>query len=154
MTSEPKDMGYYNNFVQLPSVRRSIHVGNRPYNDGSMVEKFMREDMYKSVAPLVVDILDARENYNVLFYNGQLDIIVASPLTENFLCKLSWHGQENWENATRKIWRVGNEVAGYAKVEDNLTFLIVRNAGHIVPYDQPKNSFDLITRFTAGKAFA
>jgi carboxypeptidase C (cathepsin A) len=29
----------------------------------------------------------------------------------------------------------------------------VRNAGHMVPYDQPKWSFDLINRFTSGKPF-
>lgn len=154
MSSEPKDMGYYGPFVQLPSVRRSIHVGNKSYNDGSIVEKYMREDMYKSVVPLIVDILDAPEHYRVLFYNGQLDIIVAGVLTESFLHKLRWHGKDSWENAPRKIWRVGNEIAGYVKHEDNLTYLLVRNAGHIVPYDQPKNSFDLINRFTAGKSFA
>lgn len=147
-------MGYYNAFVQQPHVRRSIHVGNKTYNDGSTVEKFMREDMYKSVSPLIIDILDAKEGYKVLFYNGQLDIIVANVLTENFLHKLSWHGQTSWENADRKIWRVGNEIAGYVKAEDNLSYLLVRNAGHIVPYDQPKYAFDLINRFTAGKPFA
>ena len=48
---------------------------------------------------------------------------------------------------------VGTSLAGYSKTSGNFTQLLVRNAGHMVPYDQPKWSFDLINRFTSGKPF-
>ncbi|CAG0910259.1 unnamed protein product, partial [Cyprideis torosa] len=48
-------------------------------------------DVMNSVAHKVKTILDA--NYKVLFYSGQLDIIVAYPLTLNFLKNLEWSGQ-------------------------------------------------------------
>lgn len=154
IASNPPDMNYYSSFVQQESVRRSIHVGNKTYNDGSLVEKYMSEDMYQSVANLIVNILDAKENYSVLIYSGQLDVIVANILTTRFLEKLRWHGSAAWKDADKKIWRVGNDLAGYTKVVDNLNFVLVRNAGHMIPYDQPKWAFDLINRFTAGKPFA
>ena len=48
---------------------------------------------------------------------------------------------------------VGGDLAGYAKTVGNFTAVLVRNAGHMVPYDQPKWAFDLINRFTSGKSF-
>lgn len=51
------------------------------------------------------------------------------------------------------IRHVGNDLAGYSKQVGNFTQVLVRNAGHMVPYDQPKWAFDLITRFTKGKPF-
>jgi len=152
---EPKEDSYYATFVQLPHVRRSLHVGNQNFSDlGSKVEMFLREDMYHSEAHLVVDLLDAKEKYQVMFYSGQLDIIVANILTENFLKTMKWHGSAQWPNAARKIWRVGGDVAGYATVLDNLSYVLVRKAGHMVPADQPKWAFDMINRFTYKKPFA
>lgn len=34
-----------------------------------------------------------------------------------------------------------------------LTQVVVRSAGHIVPYDQPRAALDMITRFIIGKSF-
>ncbi|ODM90366.1 Venom serine carboxypeptidase [Orchesella cincta] len=152
---EPVEFGYYATFVQLAATRKSIHVGNRNFSDlGSKVEMFLRDDMYRSVSNLVVDLLDAKENYKVLFYSGQLDIIVANILTENFLNNLNWHGSSKWLDAERNVWKVGGNVAGYAKVLDNMSYVLVRGAGHMVPSDKPKWAFDLINRFTYGKPYA
>ena len=49
--------------------------------------------------------------------------------------------------------RVGKELAGYSKKVGNLVQVLVRNAGHMVPYDQPRWAFDMINRFTSGKDF-
>ena len=48
-------------------------------------------------------------------YNGQLDIIVGVPLTENFLRQLKWSGQADFLKAEKKIWMVDNDVAGYVR---------------------------------------
>ena len=48
---------------------------------------------------------------------------------------------------------MAGELAGYAKQVGNLTVAMVRNAGHMVPHDQPLWAFDLINRFTSGKKF-
>jgi len=33
----PAEFDYYNKYLALSSVRKSIHVGNKTFNDGSMV---------------------------------------------------------------------------------------------------------------------
>ena len=156
LSVQPPDMQYYSEFVQLDYVRRSIHVGNLSYSDENLkgkVELYLQPDIYKSVKPWIEILLNATESYDVLMYSGQLDIIVAYTLTDNFIRNLNWKGATEFAFAPRKIWRVGQQIAGYSKTVGSFTQLFVRNAGHIVPYDQPVWSFDMISRLTSGKSF-
>jgi vitellogenic carboxypeptidase-like protein len=43
-----------------------------------------------------------------------------------------------YRNATRLLWRLGGEVAGFYKSYGPLAQLVVRNAGHMVPHDRPE----------------
>lgn len=149
-----KDNGfdYVSNFIQQDFVREAIHVGNMTFHVvAENVEKYLEADVMKSVAPLIEVLL---ENYRVLVYNGQLDIIVAYPLTLEFLKHLEWSGAEEYKTARRDIWKIKNQVAGYSKKVRNLDEVLVRNAGHMVPSDQPLFAFDLISRFVFGKSLA
>ncbi|XP_030040166.2 venom serine carboxypeptidase [Manduca sexta] len=136
--------------LQKSSFRKGIHVGDLPFHNGSIVETHLKQDVMKSVAPLVSELLD---HYYIVVYSGQLDIIVAYPLTLNYLRHLNFTGAEEYRSAKRYIWKVDNEVAGYVKQGGKLVEIMVRNAGHMVPGDQPKWALDLITRFTHEKTF-
>lgn len=51
-------------------------------------------------------------------YSGQLDVIVAAPLTERFLLTVNWTGAADYKTAPRFHWRVqpsDTEVAGYVR---------------------------------------
>ncbi|XP_046585302.1 probable serine carboxypeptidase CPVL isoform X4 [Haliotis rubra] len=90
----------------------------------------------------------------VLIYNGQLDIIIAVPLTEAWLQTVPWKGLEEYKKAPKLIWKVNpndTEVAGYVRQVGNFYQVIVRGAGHILPYDQPVRGFDMIQRFIEGR---
>ncbi|RWS24971.1 putative serine carboxypeptidase CPVL-like protein, partial [Leptotrombidium deliense] len=55
--------------------------------------------------------------------------------------------------ADRKIWKVDEsdkEVAGYVRKVHNFYQVIVRNAGHMVPADQPRVAFAMINSFVDG----
>nr|CAD7260612.1 unnamed protein product [Timema shepardi] len=137
-------------YVQLEKVRRAIHVGNSTYNNGNMVELHLKDDVLQSVKPWIEELL---ESHRIVVYNGQLDIIVAYPLTVSYLQALNWSAAASYKTAPRYKWHVGNELAGFVKHAGHLTEVLVRNAGHMVPGDQPKWALDLITRFTSEKAF-
>lgn len=141
----------FSKWVQRADVRKAIHVGNYSFGvEAKKVEEQLKEDIAQSAAFFVSDLL---QHYKVLIYSGQLDIIVAYPLTENFLQNLNWTGANEYKTAERKIWWVEKELAGYSKTVGNLTEVMVRKAGHMVPLDQPKHAFDMISRFTHGKPF-
>ncbi|XP_031827674.1 venom serine carboxypeptidase [Nomia melanderi] len=148
---DPSKADYMSEWLQKPESRKAIHVGNCSFNvEAKTVEEHLKGDVMQSLAILITDLT---KHYKVLIYNGQLDIIVAYPLTENYLRNLDWSGAEKYKTAKRKQWWVGKELAGYTKTVDNLTEVLVRNAGHMVPSDQPLWAFDLITRFTHNKNF-
>lgn len=150
MSEEPKDMDYWGDYINKATVRRAIHVGNLTFNDGSKVEEMLLEDIMKSVKPWIQEIMD---NYKVMIYNGQLDVIIAYTLTENFLNSLEWKNAKEYKESPRYIWKVDGQVAGYVREVPNFVQVLVRNAGHMVPYDQPKWAYDMITRFTMEKSF-
>ncbi|VVC91931.1 unnamed protein product [Leptidea sinapis] len=142
------DMSILIDLLNNDKVRSSVHVGRLPFNSGKDVQINLAEDILQSVAPYISTLLNF---YRMLFYNGQLDIIVAYPLTENFLRNLNFSSNYEYKLALRKIWRVEGEIAGYYKKAGNLTEVLVRNAGHMVPHDQPKWAMDLMTMFIENK---
>lgn len=144
------DDSSYETFIQTADVRKAIHVGNLSYSSTD-VEDNLRNDVMQSIAPWVAELLSA---YRVLFFNGQLDIIVAYPLTVNFLKHLNFTSAEEYSTAARNVWYVDNEVAGYVKVAGNLTEVLVRAAGHMVPSDQPKWAYDLVYNFVRNISLA
>ncbi|XP_069356691.1 venom serine carboxypeptidase-like [Maniola hyperantus] len=142
--TEP-DMEFYVELLNNDRIRRSIHVGGLAfYSFNYTVYNYLWNDMAKSVAS---DISELLSHYRLLFYNGQLDIIVAYPLTVSFLRNLNFSSATEYKTAARHIWRVDDEIAGYVKKAGNLTEVLVRNASHMVPHDQPKWALDMITRF-------
>uniref|UniRef100_A0A671UUI7 Probable serine carboxypeptidase CPVL n=1 Tax=Sparus aurata TaxID=8175 RepID=A0A671UUI7_SPAAU len=153
MCQEPEDQEYFSQFVTLPSVRRAIHVGNLTFHSGSEVEKHLVQDVMKSIKPWLGVLMD---NYRVLIYSGQLDVIVAAPLTERFLPTVNWTGAAEYKKAPRFHWKVqpgDTEVAGYVRQVGNFCQVIIRGGGHILPYDQPARSFDMIDRFLSTRGW-
>lgn len=144
-SSQPPE-GDESAFVNKPEVREAIHVGSSVFHSGSDVELALMEDVMQSVAPWLAILLD---NYRILIFNGQLDIIVAYPLTISYLQKLEWSAANEYRTAPRDKWYVGSELAGYVKKAGNLTEVLVRNAGHMVPQNQPRWALDLLSRFFA-----
>ena len=58
----------------------------------------------------------------VMIYNGQLDIIIAVPLTEAWLQTVQWKGLPEYKNASRFVWKINpsdTEVAGWVRQVQN-----------------------------------
>ncbi|XP_077563809.1 venom serine carboxypeptidase-like [Haemaphysalis longicornis] len=151
----PKDFRTYNHFVTMPAVRRAIHVGQRIFSTTlyAVLSHFF-EDFMRSAVPELTIVLD--NGYRVLVYSGPLDIAVPTTNTVNFLSKMSWSGAGRWARAPQNQWHSadGQTLYGYKKSVDNLHFVVVRNSGHLVPYDTPQAAFSLITAFVdASKPF-
>jgi len=67
---------------------------------------------------------------------------------------MQWKNYLKWYQAQRIQWRVGTQLAGYAKNFANFTTVVVRNAGHEVPFYQPKHALDMLNRFLNNKSFS
>ncbi|KAJ4443403.1 hypothetical protein ANN_05071 [Periplaneta americana] len=145
------DMFYnLNEFMQQIEVRKAIHVGNTNFSiiNNIVYDVLAPNDWATSVRPWLEELID---NYRVLYYSGQLDIIVAYVLSVNMYNKLEFSKATEYREAKRLLWNVNGRLAGFMKTGGNFTEVLVRNAGHMVPQDQPEWAFDLINRFTRNK---
>lgn len=148
----------WTNYLNYSTVRTALHVGNQLMNYGPKVYIHLEDDIPRSVSPWLSALLDDGR-YRVLLYSGQFDLVVPYSGTVKMARSLRWSGARRFKNATRTIWRVRGskegttDVAGYATSFGPLTMLLVRNAGHMVPIDQPERAYEMIVRFTSGKSF-
>ncbi|XP_055935766.1 probable serine carboxypeptidase CPVL [Argiope bruennichi] len=152
-TKEPEDFNYYKSFINLPQVRKAIHVGNLTFQNGEKAQKNLLLDIMQSVKPEVTVLMN---HYKVLFYSGQMDLIIPYPLTVNFLHSVQWKSADAYKNAERAIWKLDDgtsRIAGYVHNVGDFYEVLVRDSGHVVPYDQPKVALDLITRFIRGISY-
>lgn len=113
-----------------------------PGNDN--IYTAFRKDVTRSVANDVTFILN---QIKVLIYNGQNDVVVNTPGVLQYLNSLQWSNLWQWKRAEKKVWTVGKEVVGWSKVGGNLWFVLVNGAGHMVPTDQPRNSYIMMGHF-------
>jgi vitellogenic carboxypeptidase-like protein len=143
----------FDQYLNLNTTRSKIHVGSVPYASGnSTVEAYLINDWMKSVAPILPPLL---ENYKVMIYNGQLDIILGPPLTEKFLRNIPWSGQKGYQRAHKQIWKLDSGlVAGYVRSVKKFYQVVIRFAGHLAPSDAPQASLNMIENFVFNKPFS
>lgn len=145
ISEEPQDQRFYKTYVNLPTTRKALHVGNKPFNDDSeQVKEHLLADICQSSKSQLITLM---ENYKVLLYSGQLDISVPTSLTTDMIKTLNWKDAKSYFQSKKLIWKVDDQVAGYLKKYNQFYFLVVRNAGHILPYDQPKIGLEMISQF-------
>jgi len=115
---------------------------------------YLDNDEPVNVVPYVADLLDA--DIPVLVYNGDRDMTTGGTGSELLLNGMDWKGKDGWLDATRGVWmaedKKGGE-GGWAKEHLALTFVIVYNSGHMVPYNQPVAAMDLLRRFLTNETF-
>jgi vitellogenic carboxypeptidase-like protein len=147
-TDESPSILNYVPFITNVDRRRQIHVGNLTFHDDNKVEMMLMNDIFQSIPSEQLTALF--NNYKILIYNGLLDIICAESLTLNWIADLQWSHSNEYKNASRQIWKVNStddQVAGYFKIVNKFMLASIRNAGHMVPTDQPRAMLDLLKRF-------
>lgn len=145
------DLQYIDDYLNLPEVRAKL---------GVEVEKFescnfdinrnflLAGDWMKPYYKAVIDLLEA--DVPVLIYAGDKDFICNWLGNQAFTDRLPWSGHEKFEAAPVRDWKVGKTHAGEVKNYKHFTFLRVFEAGHMVPYNQPENALDMVTRWVSG----
>ncbi|ORY99016.1 Alpha/Beta hydrolase protein [Syncephalastrum racemosum] len=90
----------------------------------------------------------------VLLYVGDQDWICNWYGNKAWALEMEWEGQEGFNAATDEPWhnKISGLPAGEVRSQDNLTFLRIFDAGHMVPYDQPENALDMFSRWLKNEA--
>ena len=90
---------------------------------------------------LIGEIL--KKGVKVVIYNGDNDYLVNSEATLEILERLEWPGSSSFKQ--KKFQKV--EGIGEGKQEGLLTFIKVKDSGHLVPLNQPKKALSILKNF-------
>ena len=159
--SHPHNESAMDLFLQQPQVRAGLHVllDTNWTSQSTPVFLSLAEDQTRSMAPLYPYLL---ENIKVLIYHGLFDPCFTRRGEELFSLGLQWSGSSAFAAAGRNQWVLCDSeqdalgisipqancvTAGYLKSYGNLAWAEIRDAGHLVPQDQPRTALDLIQRF-------
>lgn len=96
-------------------------------------------DFMKPVISTVDQLLNL--GYKVVVLNGQLDLIVDTIGTNDWVQKLKWPGLQSWNNAEHKpLYDNGKYplTGAFKKEYKNFSYYWIMRAGHMVPHDQPE----------------
>ncbi|KAG2182332.1 hypothetical protein INT43_007262 [Umbelopsis isabellina] len=143
----PHELTQVQKYLQDKEVVKAIHASKQMLGwteCSGGVHRALSGD--KSVASfyLMPEIL---EKVPILLFSGEYDLICNSLGTEYLIGNLTWGGSIGFEHNEKFEWHIGDNLAGYYTEERNLTYVLVKDASHMVPYDKPTEMLDMINRF-------
>ncbi|KAJ7113114.1 serine carboxypeptidase [Mycena epipterygia] len=106
-------------------------------------------DMMKGATEYVGALLE--RDVLVLIYVGTYDWVCNWVGNEAWTLALEWSGQAEFGAQSLREWTVDGKPAGKTRNAKGLTFATVHAAGHMVPYDKPKESLEMVNRWIAGQ---
>ncbi|OAX41425.1 serine carboxypeptidase [Rhizopogon vinicolor AM-OR11-026] len=145
---------YISSFLDRPSVREKLGVdpsvtGNFSSCSNTVGQAFsLAEDSYHATCDHVAALLE--RNVRALIYVGTYDWICNWIGNEAWTLNMEWSGKEAFGQQPLQTWLVEGEVAGKTRSAKGLTFATIDGAGHMVPYDKPKEALAMVQRWLAG----
>ncbi|KAK7001939.1 carboxypeptidase [Favolaschia claudopus] len=106
-------------------------------------------DFMKGATEYVAALLE--RDIRVLIYVGSYDWICNWLGNEAWTLALEWSGHEEFNAQPLEDWVVDGKRAGKTRSAKGFTFATVDGAGHLVPFDKPKESLEMVKRWMAGK---
>jgi carboxypeptidase C (cathepsin A) len=146
------DFSYIGRYLDQPEVRTALHVdpaapawSDTSKRVGHLLEKG-EQDSVADLYPLLFETLP------VLIYNGIYDMDCNFMGTDAWIGRLHWSHRGEFLAAKRTPWLVDGVFAGHERAAGNLQQVLVAEAGHLVPMDQPANALALLDGFIARSA--
>lgn len=106
-----------------------------------------KKDTITDSSTKLLDLLS--KGLKVLVYAGEYDFMCNWIGNHKWMNELNWFGKSGFNNA--KFTNFGGH--GLKKCYQNLSFIIAKNSGHMVPLDQPEFALEMINSFTNGNLF-
>ncbi|KAL9078208.1 MAG: hypothetical protein Q9157_002861 [Trypethelium eluteriae] len=103
-------------------------------------------------APSMTLLPELLEKIPIVLFSGEQDLICNHVGTESLIKNLKWNGGTGFEVsdgvwAPRRDWEFEGEPAGIYQTARNLTYVTFFNSSHMVPFDFPRRTRDMLDRF-------
>ncbi|EGR32735.1 serine carboxypeptidase family protein, putative [Ichthyophthirius multifiliis] len=136
------DFSQISKFLMRQDVIGLLGVQGRQWaNCKDDVRRALYTDWMLNLSPKITLLLDIK--INILVYTGDKDFICNWRGGEKWTNNVQWAKKEEFQKAEYKKWYSFGEI----KSVDNLHFLRVYDAGHMVPMNKPEASLKMINQF-------
>ncbi|XP_011299264.1 retinoid-inducible serine carboxypeptidase-like [Fopius arisanus] len=130
-------------------VREALGLNNSWGQQSSQVFQTLAGDFMKPVINIVQQLRN-ETNLEVFVFSGQLDLIVATLGTVEWVERML-ENTEGWRTALRKPLVIGKVIEGYLKEYKNFKMYWINRAGHMVPRDNPSATAAMLKHLTTPK---
>ncbi|KAI1372921.1 Alpha/Beta hydrolase protein [Hypoxylon crocopeplum] len=149
----PPDLKYVTPYLRKKEVIGALHINankNTGWTEcnGAVGNAFS----VQTSKPAVEFLPELMKEVNVLLFSGAEDLICNHLGTEAFISNMQWNGGKGFELspgnwAPRRDWTFEGEAAGFWQEARNLTYVLFYNSSHMVPFDYPRRTRDMLDRF-------
>jgi carboxypeptidase D len=150
--SWPPDLEHVTPYLRRPEVVSALHVDPAKRTgwtecNGQVGAAFNARNSVPSIK-LLPDLLS---QLPIILFSGDQDLICNHKGTEELINNLLYNGgkgfEENGVTAPRHDWVFEGEPAGIYQSARNLTYVKFYNSSHMVPFDYPRRTRDMLDRF-------
>lgn len=106
----------------------------------------------KNSEPAIRFLPDLLAEVPITLFSGDKDMICNHVGTESMIDRMSWNGGKGFElspgvMSSKQDWAFEGEPAGTYQEARNLTYVVFYNSSHMVPFDYPRRTRDMLDRF-------
>jgi len=130
-------------YLNQVEVRKALHIPSsvQDWDVCSLDVELGYKRLYNTMRPQILQLINSGQ-LRGLIYNGDVDMACNFLGDEWFANALGLKVIANYEE-----WKYKDQVAGFVKYYDRLTFLTIKGSGHMVPQDKPAEAFKMISSF-------
>lgn len=149
----PPDLTQVTPYLRRPDVIDALHINPDKKTgwqecNGAVSSHFRA----KKSEPAVKFLPELIEQVPVLLFSGDKDLICNHVGTEAMIQNLKWNGGKGFEASpgvqnAKQDWIFEGEPAGTWQEARNLTYVVFYNSSHMVPFDYPRRTRDMLDRF-------
>ncbi|KAI7878790.1 alpha/beta-hydrolase [Lichtheimia hyalospora FSU 10163] len=143
----PVDIADVTTYMRTSELMSAVHVENFKggwTECGHKVGASLADDKNVPSYNLLPKIL---EEIPVLMFGGDQDLICNMLGIDYLIGNMTWNGAKGFQDATALDWYIGDTQAGLYKQARNLSLVTVYDGSHMVSYDKPLETLDMMNRF-------
>ncbi|KAI9307926.1 Alpha/Beta hydrolase protein [Cunninghamella echinulata] len=146
----PHELVQVSDYLRSKELKAAIHSQKQALGwseCSSSVSRALDGDKSKPSYDLLPDLL---KETKILLFSGEYDLICNHFGTEYLISNMTWNDDKGFAGAKQQDWVINGKTAGHYTEARGLTYVLIKDGSHMVPYDKPMETLDMINRFMGG----
>ncbi|KAL8701153.1 MAG: hypothetical protein Q9201_005069, partial [Fulgogasparrea decipioides] len=148
----PPDLENVTPYLRRQDVKQALHINKDKQTGWTECAGAVSSAFHPSSKPSISILPDLLSEVPIVLFSGDQDLICNHVGTEELIHNMEWNGAKGFElspgtMAPRCDWTFEGEPAGIYQEARNLTYILFYNSSHMVPFDYPRRSRDMLDRF-------